>query len=166
MFGSGSSDRRTGPLAGLRVLEVATLYSAPQIGALLGDLGADVVKVETPVGDPMRTMGQQRDGRAVAWELVARNKRSIVLDLDARDAGSEPDRAVFTDLVQAADVLVENLTPAVRERWRCGYADLAAANPRLVVVSVSCYGLSGPYADRPGAGTLAEAFSGLRPGFS
>ena len=93
MFGSGSSDRRTGPLAGLRVLEVATLYSAPQIGALLGDLGADVVKVETPVGDPMRTMGQQRDGRAVAWELVARNKRSIVLDLDARDAGSETSSA-------------------------------------------------------------------------
>ncbi|MFO7590592.1 MAG: CoA transferase [Acidimicrobiia bacterium] len=145
----------------MRVLEVATLYSAPQIGALLGDLGADVVKVEPPGGDPMRHMGQQRDGRAVAWELVARNKRSVVLDLDQTHGGSEADRATFDALVRAADVLVENLTPAVRTRWECTYEQLAARNPRLVVVSVSCYGLTGPYADRPGAGTLAEAFAGL-----
>lgn len=165
MFGAGSRDRRTGPLAGLRVLEVATLYSAPQVGALLGDLGADVVKVEPPGGDPMRAMGHTRDGRAIAWELVARNKRSIVLDLDARrdarrDDGTA-DRDTFAQLVGAADVLVENLTPAVRERWGCTYGVLAAANPGLVVVSISCYGLTGPYAERPGAGTLAEAFSGL-----
>ena len=109
----------------------------------------------------MRAMGQHREGRAIAWELVARNKRSIVLDLDATHSGSGPDRATFTRLVGAADVLVENLTPAVRKRWQCTYEQLATDHPRLVVVSVSCYGLTGPYAGRPGAGTLAEAFSGL-----
>ncbi len=144
------------PLAGLRVLEVATLYAAPQIGAMLGDLGADVAKVEPPGGDPMRAMGVTRDGVARNWSWVARGKRSIVLDLDV-----EADRATFSRLVAAADVLVENLTPALRDRWGCGYADLAEANPDLVVVAVSCYGLTGPYADRPGAGTLAEAFAGL-----
>ncbi len=139
------------PLDGLRVLEVATLYAAPQIGAMLGDLGADVVKVEPPSGDPMRRMG-----RRAAWDLVSRSKRSIVLDLAAG-----PDQETFRGLVRAADVLVENLTPEVRVRWGCTYDELASSNPRLVVVSVSCFGLSGPYSDRPGAGTLAEAFGGL-----
>jgi len=145
-----------GPLAGLRVLELATLYSAPQVATMLGDLGADVVKIEGPRGDPMRHMGQ-RSGRSAPWELVARNKRSVVLDLEADD----DDRLVFRRLVGAADVLVENLPTDVRERWVCRYEDLAALNPRLVVVSVSCYGRTGPYAERPGAGTLAEAFGGL-----
>ena len=141
-------------LAGLRVLEVATLYAAPQIGAMLGDLGADVVKVEPPTGDPMRRMG-----RSVLWDLVARHKRSIMLDLES---GRSPDDvATFDALVAAADVLVENLTPALRQSWNCTYDALAARNPRLVVVSVSCFGATGPYADRPGAGTLAEAFAGL-----
>jgi formyl-CoA transferase len=140
------------------VLEVATLYSAPQIATMLGDLGADVVKVEPPAGDPLRGMGQQRSGRSVPWELVGRNKRSVVLDLD--DAGGE-DRATFRQLVAAADVLVENLPHEARARWGCAYEDLAGANPSVIVVSVSCYGRSGPYAERPGAGTLAEAFAGL-----
>lgn len=144
------------PLTGLRVLEVATLYAAPQIGAMLGDLGADVVKVEPPGGDPMRRMGVIRDGVSRSWSWVARGKRSVMLDLDA-----DGDRATFGELVAAADVLVENLTPAVRIRWGCTFEELAARNPRLVVVAVSCYGLTGPYADRPGAGTLAEAFGGL-----
>jgi crotonobetainyl-CoA:carnitine CoA-transferase CaiB-like acyl-CoA transferase len=147
-----------GPLTGLRVLEVATLYAAPQVATMLADLGADVVKVETADGDPLRRMGQQRSGRSVPWELVGRNKRSIVLDLE--DAAGD-DRATFAALVAAADVLVENLPAAARERWGLAYDDLAATNPALVVVSVSCYGRSGPYADRPGAGTRAEAFAGL-----
>ena len=144
------------PLAGLRVLEVATLYAAPQVGAMLGDLGADVVKIEPPGGDPMRRMGIMRDGTSRTWAWVARHKRSVVLDLDA-----EEDRATFEALVRVADVLVENLPPSVRSRWGCDYEQLAALNPALVVVAVSCYGLTGPYADRPGAGTLAEAFGGL-----
>jgi len=147
-----------GPLAGLRVLELATLYAAPQIGAMLGDLGADVVKVEPPAGDPMRTMGVTRDGVSRTWSWVSRNKRSVVLELDA---GPEDDRATFDRLVVAADVLIENLDAKTRARWGCTYDELAARNPRLVVVSVSCYGLDGPYAGRPGAGTLAEAFAGL-----
>ena len=142
------------PLEGLRVLEVATLYAAPQIAAMLGDLGADVVKVEPPTGDPMRRMG-----RAVLWDLVARHKRSIMLDLES--GRSPDDAATFDALVAETDVLVENLTPALRRSWDCTYEALAARNPRLVVVSVSCFGATGPYADRPGAGTLAEAFAGL-----
>jgi len=150
------SDTPSGPLAGLRVLELATLYAAPQIGAMLGDLGADVVKVEPPEGDPMRRMGVARDGEALTWLWVGRNKRSVTLDLD-----DDADRATLHRLVGAADVLVENLPERVRERWHCTYDELSATNPRLVVVSVSGYGLTGPYADRPGAGTLAEAFGGL-----
>jgi formyl-CoA transferase len=151
-----AGDEPGAPLAGLRVLELATLYAAPQIGAMLGDLGADVVKVEPPAGDPMRHMGVRRDGVSRNWSWVARHKRSIALDLDA-----DADRTTFHGLVERADVLVENLTPAVRSRWGCGFDDLHARNPGLVVASVSCYGLTGPYADRPGAGTLAEAFGGL-----
>jgi crotonobetainyl-CoA:carnitine CoA-transferase CaiB-like acyl-CoA transferase len=147
-----------GPLTGLRVLEVATLYAAPQVATLLADLGADVVKVEAPDGDPLRRMGQQRSGRSVPWELVGRNKRSIVLDLGDEHAD---DREIFRRLVAVSDVLVENLPAETRTRWGCTYDDLTAANPSLVVVSVSCYGRSGPYAERPGAGTLAEAFAGL-----
>jgi len=153
LTGAGPADP---PLAGLRVLELATLYAAPQVGAMLGDLGADVVKIEPPGGDPMRSMGVVRDGVSRNWSWVARHKRSVVLDLD-----TDADRAVFHRLVAVADVLVENLTPAVRERWGCRYEQLAAINASLVVVAVSCYGLTGPYADRPGAGTLAEAFAGL-----
>ena len=105
-----------GPLTGLRVLEVATLYAAPQVATLLADLGADVVKVESRDGDPLRRMGQQRSGRSVPWELVGRNKRSIVLDLDGEQGD---DRATFRRLVTAGDVLVENL-PAETQARRWG----------------------------------------------
>jgi len=123
---------------------------------VLGDLGADVVKVEPPLGDPLRAMGVQRDGRSLMWALAARNKRAITLDLD-EEAGND----VLHRLVERADVLVENFSRSTLERWHCTYDELAAGNPRLVMVSVSCYGATGPYRDRPGAGTLAEAFGGL-----
>src|SRR5262245_28638963 len=145
-----------GALDGLRVLDISTLFAAPQIAAVLGDLGADVVKVEPRQGDPLRAMGAQRDGRSLMWALVARNKRSITLDLDT-DGG----RDVLHRLVERADVLVENFPSSTLERWHCTYDELATRNPRLVMVSVSCYGATGPYRDRPGAGTLAEAFGGL-----
>jgi crotonobetainyl-CoA:carnitine CoA-transferase CaiB-like acyl-CoA transferase len=145
-----------GALAGLRVLDISTLFAAPQIAAVLGDLGADVVKVEPPHGDPLRSMGAQRDGRSLMWALAARNKRAITLDLD-----SEGGRDLLQRLVEQTDVLVENYPRSTLERWRCTYDELAARNRRLVVVSVSCYGATGPYRDRPGAGTLAEAFGGL-----
>jgi crotonobetainyl-CoA:carnitine CoA-transferase CaiB-like acyl-CoA transferase len=145
-----------GALEGLRVLDISTLFAAPQIAAVLGDLGADVVKVEPPQGDPLRVMGTQRDGRSLMWALVSRNKRSITLDLD-----NEAGRDLLHRLVERSDVLVENFPSSTLERWRCTYDELAARNPRLVMVSVSCYGATGPYRDRPGAGTLAEAFGGL-----
>jgi formyl-CoA transferase len=104
----------------------------------------------------MRAMGVGRDGVSRNWSWVGRHKRSVVLDLD-----TPADWAVFEGLVSAADVLVENLPDAVRARWGVTYEQLAATNPDLVVVAVSCYGRTGPYADRPGAGTLAEAFGGL-----
>ena len=145
-----------GALEGLRVLDISTLFAAPQIATVLGDLGADVVKVEPPQGDPLRAMGVQREGHSLMWALAARNKRSITLDLD-NEAGNE----VLHRLVERADLLVENFPRAALERWHCTYAELSALNRRLVMVSVSCYGATGPYRDRPGAGTLAEAFGGL-----
>jgi crotonobetainyl-CoA:carnitine CoA-transferase CaiB-like acyl-CoA transferase len=145
-----------GALDGLRVLDISTLFAAPQIAAVLGDLGADVVKVEPPQGDPLRAMGAQRDGRSLMWALAARNKRAITLDFD-----NEAGRALLHRLVERADVLVENFPRSTLERWHCTYDELAARNRRLVMVSVSCYGATGPYRDRPGAGTLAEAFGGL-----
>ncbi len=146
----------SGALAGLRVLDMSTLLSAPQVAAILGDLGADVVKLEPPAGDPLRRIGAQRDGESLMWALVNRNKRAITCDL-----GHPEGRAAFRRLLPALDVIVENQPADLLARWECRYADLAAVNPRLVVVSVTCYGRTGPYAARPGAGTLAEAFGGL-----
>jgi crotonobetainyl-CoA:carnitine CoA-transferase CaiB-like acyl-CoA transferase len=145
-----------GALDGLRVLDLTTLFSAPQVAAMLADLGADAVKIEPPAGDPMRRIGLSRDGRSLNWALVARNKRAVTLDLDRPEG-----RELFRRLVLRADVLVENLPAALLERWGCRYEELARLHPRLVVVSVSCYGRSGPYAERPGAGSVAEAFAGL-----
>lgn len=145
-----------GALAGLRVLDLTNLFAAPQIAATLADFGADVVKIEPPEGDPIRRIGIARDGASPQWALVARNKRAITLDLDA-----DADRRTFGALVEKADVLVENLTTNLLDRWECRHEALAARNPRLVVTSISCYGRTGPYADRAGAGTLAEAFAGF-----
>jgi crotonobetainyl-CoA:carnitine CoA-transferase CaiB-like acyl-CoA transferase len=145
-----------GALEGLRVLDLTTLFAAPQVAAMLADLGADAVKIEPREGDPLRRIGLARDGRSLAWALVARNKRAITLDLERAEG-----RDLFARLVERADVLVENLPAALLERWGCGYEALARRNPRLVVVSVTCYGRSGPYSDRPGAGSVAEAFAGL-----
>jgi formyl-CoA transferase len=126
------------------------------VSAILGDFGADVVKVEPPAGDPLRAMGVQRDGQSLVFAFVNRNKRGITLDL-ATDDG----QAAFRALVAAADVVVENLPSRVQRAWRVTWEELHPLNPRLILVSVSCYGQDGPYADRPGAGTLAEAFAGL-----
>jgi len=144
------------PLDGLRVLDIGTLFPAPLCAAMLGDLGADVIKVEPPGGDMLRNMGAKIDGQSLGWAVVGRNKRSITLDL------SQPrGQALLHRLVERADLVVENLPQRSLERWHCTYAELAARNPRLVVVSLSCFGRSGPYAERAGNGTLAEAFGGL-----
>ena len=138
-----------GALSGVRVVDAATLYPAPLLAAMLGDLGADVVKVEPPSGDPMRAMG-------AAWTITGRNKRSIVADLDTDDG-----RALLHRLLAASDVAVFNQPTSVLERWGCSDEALSSRTPRLIVVHVSCFGSTGPYADRVGNGTLAEAFVGL-----
>ena len=152
----------TRALEGLRVLDLAILFSAPQISAILGDLGADVVKLEPPPrdgkpgGDPMRTMGVRQGGKSLTWALVSRNKRTVTCD-----PGTAEGRVLLHRLVAAADVVVENLPAATLQKWGATPDELLAVNPNVIVVSVSCYGSTGPYAGRDGNGSLAEAFGGL-----
>lgn len=151
-----ASSLAPGALAGLRVLDLSTFLAAPQVSAMLGDFGADVIKVEPPSGEALRTIGAQRNGGSLMWALTSRNKRAITCNLDVEEG-----RALFHRLVEQSDVLVENFPVEMLAAWGCTWPELHARNPRLVMVSVSCYGATGPLADRPGAGTLAEAFGGL-----
>lgn len=147
----------TGPLAGVRVVDASTVLAGPLACQLLGDFGADVVKVEHPTaGDALRTHGAVKDGVGLWWTMVGRNKRTVGLDLHDAD-GAE----VFRQLVRTADVLVENFRPGTLERWGLGPDVLIADNPGLVVVRITGFGQSGPYSQRPGFGTLAEAMSGF-----
>jgi crotonobetainyl-CoA:carnitine CoA-transferase CaiB-like acyl-CoA transferase len=143
-------------LAGLKVLDVSTLFAGPLAATMLGDFGADVVKVEHPRGDPVRSHGASKDGVGLWGKVVGRNKRGITLYL-----GSPEGQDVFRRLVADADVVIENFRPGTLERWGLGYAELSAVNPRLVLVRVTGFGQFGPYAGRPGFGTLAEAMSGF-----
>ncbi len=145
-----------GALAGLRVLDLANLLPAPLIAAMLGDFGADVVKVEPPGGDGLRFLGFARDGRSLPWALAGRNKRTVELDPET-DEG----RALVQRLADVADVVIVNQPHKVLERWGCTYEAISARNPGAIVVSLSLYGTDGPYAARGGNGTLAEAFGGL-----
>jgi crotonobetainyl-CoA:carnitine CoA-transferase CaiB-like acyl-CoA transferase len=145
------------PLEGIRVVEAATLFAAPLAAMLLGDYGADVVKIEHPRRpDPARGHGPAKDGEGLWFKALARNKRLLTLDL-SRPEG----RDVFLRLAAGADVVLENFRPGTLERWGAGPAELHAANPRLVIARVSGFGQTGPYAARPGFGTLAEAMSGF-----
>ncbi|MDK9496007.1 CoA transferase [Streptomyces katrae] len=144
------------PLAGLKVIDTATLFAGPFAATLLGDYGAEVVKIEHPDGDPARRYGAQADGVPVWWKVVARNKRSATLDLHT-DEG----RLLFRRLAADADLVVENFRPGTLERWGLDYATLSAHNPRLVLLRMTGFGQTGPYAHRPGFGTVGEAMSGL-----
>ncbi len=148
-----------GALSDLRVLELGTLLAGPFCGQLLGDMGAEVIKVEPPKqGDPMRVWGRQKHGEpSLWWPVVARNKKSITLDL-RQPAG----QTVLKELVAKADFLLENFRPGTMEKWGLDYATLAAINPRLIMIRVSGYGQSGPYAHRAGFGAVGEAMGGLR----
>ena len=143
-------------LAGLRVLDVSTLFAGPLAATMLGDFGADVVKVEHPRGDPVRTHGASKDGVGLWGKVVGRNKRGITLNLSDA-AGQE----VFRRLAAGADVVIENFRPGTLERWGLGYDELSRDNPGLVLVRVTGFGQFGPYSSRPGFGTLAEAMSGF-----
>jgi crotonobetainyl-CoA:carnitine CoA-transferase CaiB-like acyl-CoA transferase len=146
-----------GALAGLRVIDASTVLAGPLACQILGDFGAEVIKVEHPSKpDALRTHGREKDGHGLWWKIVARNKRTVALDL-AQAEGAE----LFVDLVRGADVLVENFRPGTLERWNLGPDVLAAANPRLVLVRVTGFGQTGPYARRPAFGTLIESMSGF-----
>ncbi|TAM60125.1 CoA transferase [bacterium] len=144
------------PLTGVRVLDVATILAGPLAAALLGDFGADVIKVEHPRGDSIRSHGADKDGHGLLWKLVGRNKRTVTLDL-SKPEGAE----LLLRLVERSDVLIENFRPGVMERWNLGWEQLHAHNPRLVMLRATGFGQFGPYAKRPGFGTLAEAMSGF-----
>ena len=144
------------PLKDLKVVDCATLLAGPLIATLLADYGADVVKVEHPKGDALRGFGWVKDGVSLWWLFVNRNKACVSLDL-GRPEGAE----LLKELVADADVLVENFRPGTMERWGLGWDVLSAVNPRLVMVRVTGFGQTGPYAGRPGYGTLAESMSGF-----
>jgi crotonobetainyl-CoA:carnitine CoA-transferase CaiB-like acyl-CoA transferase len=143
-------------LAGLRVLDVSTLFAGPLAATMLGDFGAEVIKIEHPKGDPVRYHGASKDGVGLWGKVVGRNKRGITLYL-----GSPEGQDVFRRLVASADVVVENFRPGTLERWGLGYDELSRINPGLVLVRVTGFGQFGPYSGRPGFGTLAEAMSGF-----
>jgi formyl-CoA transferase len=154
-----SPESPAGALTGIRVVEMGQLIAGPFCGQLLGDLGADVVKVESPgAGDPMRLWGQANaDGASLTWPVIARNKRSITLDLRG-EAGQE----IARRLLDQADILIENFRPGTLERWNLSPERLWETNPGLIIVRVTGFGQTGPYAPRAGYGSIGEAMGGLR----
>jgi len=148
-----------GPLAGIRVLELGQLIAGPFCGQLLGDFGAEVIKVERPgVGDPMREWGQVKPNRrSLWWPVISRNKKSITIDLRTPQG-----QGTVRDLVTHCDIVIENFRPGRMESWGLSYDTLASINPRLVMVRISGFGQSGPYAKRAGFGVIGEAMGGLR----
>jgi formyl-CoA transferase len=164
MTGTGGRDADpeqtpTGALDGVRVIEVGTLISGPFAGRLLGDMGAEVIKIEPPgAPDPLRTWGQaELDGRHFFWTVHARNKKAITLDLRTPRG-----RELFLELVERSDVIVENFRPGTLEKWNLGYDVLRDRNKGIILVRVSGYGQTGPDAHRAGYASVAEAASGLR----
>ncbi|MFM9848396.1 MAG: CaiB/BaiF CoA transferase family protein [Hyphomicrobiaceae bacterium] len=147
---------KDGPLAGLKVIDCATVFAGPLSAMVLGDFGADVIKIEHPDGDALRKMGAAKDGHGLWWKVTGRNKRAIVLDLHEADG-----KDVFKALVKDADVLIENFRTGTLERWGLGWETLSEINPRLVMLRVTGFGQTGPYKHRAGFGTIAEAFSGF-----
>jgi len=156
-----SSSTHKGPLAGLRVIDAGNMIAGPLAATQLADFGADVIKLELPgTGDSMRHWTPMKEGASLWWKVIGRNKRLATLSL------SKPKgRELFLKMVRDADVLIENFRPGTFERWGLGYDVLRAINPGLVMVRVSGFGQTGPYAQRGGYGTIAEAFSGI-PSFT
>src|SRR6476646_983666 len=148
----------SGPLDGVRVLELGNFIAGPFAGQLLGDYGADVIKVEAPGdGDPMRRWGVTREGDSLWWPSIGRNKRSIVLDLRQESA-----RQVAARLAEQCDVVLENFRPGQLDKWGLTYDELSARNPKLVMVHVSGFGQTGPLAAQAGFGSVGEAMGGIR----
>ncbi|WP_240181745.1 CoA transferase [Nocardioides sp. 616] len=148
-----------GSLSGVRVIEAGQLLAGPFAATLMGDQGADVIKVEPPgVGDPMRQWGRESvDGAYLWWPVVGRNKRSVTLNLR-----EEEGQKLFLRLVETADIVVENFRAGTLEKWNLSYERLREVNPRIILVRVSGYGQTGPYSSRAGYGSIGEAMGGLR----
>jgi formyl-CoA transferase len=158
-YGPPVTPEPAGPLAGLRLIELGTLLAGPFAGRLLGDLGADVIKIEPPgKPDPLRDWGQARyEGRSLFWPVQSRNKQCVTLNL-REPRGQE----LLLELVRVSDVVTENFRPGTLERWNLGYDRLSEANPGIVLARISGYGQTGPYAGRAGYASVAEAMGGLR----
>ena len=150
---------QVGPLSGLRVIEMGQLLAGPFCGQLLADFGAEVIKLEDPgQGDPMRQWGRKSSqGQSLWWPVVARNKKSVTCNLRTPEG-----QQIARDLIASSDVLIENFRPGTLERWGLGYEELSALNPKLIMVRVTGYGQTGPYAPRAGYGSIGEAMGGLR----
>jgi formyl-CoA transferase len=146
------------PLQGIRVLELGTLLAGPFSGRLLGDFGAEVIKIEPPdKADPMRQWGKQKDGHGLWWPIQSRNKKSVTLNLRVKE-GQE----IFKELVKEADVVIENFRPGTMEKWGLSYEELSEINPGIIMVRTSGFGQTGPYKSRAGFGSVGEAMGGLR----
>ncbi|MDG1010057.1 MAG: CoA transferase [Amylibacter sp.] len=146
-------------LSDLRVLEMGQLLAGPFCGQLLADFGAEVIKIEAPgIGDPMRQWGREKPhGKSLWWPVVARNKKSLTLNLREKDG-----QDIVRKLIENTDILIENFRPGTMERWNLSYEELSKINPRLVMVRVTGFGQTGPYSKRAGYGAIGEAMGGLR----
>lgn len=145
-------------LEGLRVLEMGQLIAGPSAARMLGEFGAEVIKVESPeAGDPIRNWRVVENGTSLWWYVQSRNKKSITVNLRAEEG-----QQLIRDLVKEIDILIENFRPGTMEKWGLGYEDLRAINPRLIMIRVSGYGQDGPYREKPGFGSIGEALGGLR----
>jgi formyl-CoA transferase len=152
-----SEDERL-PLKGVKVIELGTLIAGPFCARLLGEFGAEVIKIEPPgVGDPLRKWRKLHRGTSLWWQVQARNKKSVTLDLKRPEA-----QEIVRKLVAGADIVVENFRPGAMEKWNLGWEQLARVNPGLIMVRLSGFGQTGPYRDRPGFGAIGESMGGLR----
>ena len=144
-------------LNGIRVLDAATLFAGPMAATMLADFGAEVIKIEHPIkGDPVRLHGHTKDGVPLWWAMLARNKKTLALDLGKPD-GAE----ILKELIRKSDVFIENFRPGTLERWGLGPKILLEINPKLIIARVTGFGQFGPYSHRAGFGTLAESMSGF-----
>ena len=149
----------TGPLSDLRLVELGQLIAGPYCGQLMGDYGAEVIKIEDPKrGDPLRDWGQEKKGgHSLWWPIAARNKKCVTADLRSPEG-----QQIVKDLVAQSDMLLENFRPGTLERWGLGWDELKKINPGLIMIRVSGYGQTGPYAPRPGYASVGEAMGGIR----
>jgi len=148
----------SGPLSGIRVIELGSLIAGPFCSKTLADFGAEVVKIEPPgEGDPLRKWRRMRNGTSLWWQVQSRNKKSVTCNL-RRPEGQE----IVRRLARSAHIVVENFRPGALEKWNLGWEELSRENPKLVLVRISGYGQTGPYRERPGFAAIAEAMGGFR----